>query len=219
MPTVPCTKPKKPGAARWCITKQRCRLKIVNTSEARARAALHEFHAPKKSITTQPWPQPLTIAAFNFTMKNKGYTVADLSKITCIEDLRQVGRVPRAAHVLRLCRLGLVDPRHLPCQRKRSSDIKFRQRVAVNMEGRSTAHHHGGRKQASMPAWHRPDGADRHAARRWRNLAARAAEEVWHSLHALDHEHLLHGRHCRAHHRAVLVSAVHDARPRGSWTA
>ena len=30
-------------------------------------------------------------------MKNKGYTVADLSKITCIEDLRQVAecRVPR----------------------------------------------------------------------------------------------------------------------------
>jgi hypothetical protein len=52
----------------------------------------------------------------------------------------RAGAKARAAHVLRLRRLRLLDREHLPRQRGEDFQrIKLRQRVAVNMENRSTA--------------------------------------------------------------------------------
>ena len=65
--------------------------------------------------------------------------MADLAKITCIEDLRQVAecRVPRMFY-------DYADSGSWTEGTYRANEgdfqkIKFRQRVAVNMEGRSTA--------------------------------------------------------------------------------
>ena len=109
-------------------------------------------------------------------MKNKGYTVADLSKITCIEDLRQVAecRVPRMFY-------DYADSGSWTegTYRANESDfhaIKFRQRVAVNMEGRSTATTMVG-QQASMPVCIAPVGLTGMQHADGEIHAARAAEK------------------------------------------
>ena len=102
--------------------------------------------------------------------------MADLSKITCIEDLRQVAecRVPRMFY-------DYADSGSWTegTYRANESDfhaIKFRQRVAVNMEGRSTATTMVG-QQASMPVCIAPVGLTGMQHADGEIHAARAAEK------------------------------------------
>jgi isopentenyl diphosphate isomerase/L-lactate dehydrogenase-like FMN-dependent dehydrogenase len=67
--------------------------------------------------------------------------------------------------------------------------IKLRQRVAVNMENRSTATTMIG-QDVAMPVAIAPTGLTGMQHADGEILAARAAE-VRHAVHALDHEHLL----------------------------
>jgi L-lactate dehydrogenase (cytochrome) len=78
--------------------------------------------------------------------------------------------------------------------------IKLRQRVAVNMENRTTATKMVG-VEAKMPVAIAPVGL----------TGMQSAREVWHPVHFIDHEYLLHRRHRRQHHRALHVPALHDA--------
>ena len=102
--------------------------------------------------------------------------MADLSKITCIEDLRQVAecRVPRMFY-------DYADSGSWTegTYRANESDfhaIKFRQRVAVNMEGRSTATTMVG-QQASMLVCIAPVGLTGMQHADGEIHAARAAEK------------------------------------------
>ena len=102
--------------------------------------------------------------------------MTDLSKITCIEDLRQVAecRVPRMFY-------DYADSGSWTegTYRANESDfhaIKFRQRVAVNMEGRSTATTMVG-QQASMPVCIAPVGLTGMQHADGEIHAARAAEK------------------------------------------
>ncbi|MBS0607912.1 MAG: alpha-hydroxy-acid oxidizing protein, partial [Proteobacteria bacterium] len=65
--------------------------------------------------------------------------MADLSKMTCIEDLRVVAecRVPRMFYDY--ADSGSWTEGTYRANESDFAPIKFRQRVAVNMEGRSTA--------------------------------------------------------------------------------
>ena len=102
--------------------------------------------------------------------------MAHLSKMTCIEDLRQVAecRVPRMFY-------DYADSGSWTegTYRANESDfhaIKFRQRVAVNMEGRSTATTMVG-QQASMPVCIAPVGLTGMQHADGEIHAARAAEK------------------------------------------
>ena len=91
--------------------------------------------------------------------------------------------------------------------------IKLRQRVAVNMENRSTATRMVG-QDVKMPVCIAPVGLTGMQSADGEIKAAKAARALRHSVHALDHEHLLDRGHRAEHERAVLVPALHDARPR-----
>ena len=102
--------------------------------------------------------------------------MADLSKMTCIEDLRQVAecRVPRMFY-------DYADSGSWTegTYRANESDfhaIQFRQRVAVNMEGRSTATTMVG-QQTSMPVCIAPVGLTGMQHADGEIHAARAAEK------------------------------------------
>jgi L-lactate dehydrogenase (cytochrome) len=102
--------------------------------------------------------------------------VADLSKITCIEDLRVIAerRVPRMFY-------DYADSGSWTegTYRANESDfhpIKLRQRVAVNMEGRTTATTMVG-QQAKMPVSIAPVGLTGMQHADGEMLAAQAAEE------------------------------------------
>jgi isopentenyl diphosphate isomerase/L-lactate dehydrogenase-like FMN-dependent dehydrogenase len=131
--------------------------------------------------------------------------------ITCIEDLRVLAekRVPRMFY-------DYADSGSWTESTYRANEsdfqaIKLRQRVAVNMEGRSTAVTMVG-QDVAMPVAIAPTGLTGMQHADGEILAARA--EVRRPVHAVDHEHLLDRGHRRAHHRAVLVPALRDARPR-----
>ena len=91
--------------------------------------------------------------------------------------------------------------------------IKLRQRVAVNMENRSTATKMVG-IDVAMPVAIAPDGPDGHAACRRRDPGRPGGRGLRHPLHAEHDEHLLDRGRGRARDGAVLVPALRDARPR-----
>ena len=102
--------------------------------------------------------------------------MADLSKITCIEDLRVVAerRVPRMFY-------DYADSGSWTESTYRANEddfhpIKLRQRVAVNMEGRTTATTRGG-QQAKMPVRIAPVGLTGRQHAEGEIHAARAAEK------------------------------------------
>ncbi|WP_404300121.1 L-lactate dehydrogenase [Alicycliphilus denitrificans] len=102
--------------------------------------------------------------------------MADLSKITCIEDLRQVAecRVPRMFYDY--CDSGSWTEGTYRANESDFHAIKFRQRVAVNMEGRSTATTMVG-QQARMPVSIAPVGLTGMQHADGEIHAARAAEK------------------------------------------
>ncbi len=91
--------------------------------------------------------------------------------------------------------------------------LLLRQRVAVNMENRSTRTTMIG-TDGRDAGGDRADRPDRHAARRRRDPGRARGREVRHPVHAVDDEHLLDRGHRRQHQPAVLVPALLDARPR-----
>jgi L-lactate dehydrogenase (cytochrome) len=99
--------------------------------------------------------------------------MTDLSKITCIEDLRVIAqrRVPRMFYDYADSG-SWTEGTYRANQADFATPILLRQRVAINMEGRSTATTMVGQKVA-MPVAHRPHRPDRHAARRRRDRRAR----------------------------------------------
>lgn len=102
--------------------------------------------------------------------------MADLSKITCIEDLRVVAecRVPRMFYDY--CDSGSWTEGTYRANEADFHGIKLRQRVAVNMEGRSTATTMAG-QQASMPVCIAPVGLTGMQHADGEIHAARAAEK------------------------------------------
>ena len=102
--------------------------------------------------------------------------MADLSKITCIEDLRQVAecRVPRMFYDY--ADSGSSTEGTYSADESDFQAIKFRPRVAVNMEGRSTATTMVG-QQASMPVCIAPVGLTGMQHADGEIHAARAAEK------------------------------------------
>jgi len=102
--------------------------------------------------------------------------MADLSKMTCIEDLRQVAecRVPRMFYDY--ADSGSWTEGTYRANESDFAPIKFRQRVAVNMEGRSTATTMVG-QQASMPVCIAPVGLTGMQHADGEIHAARAAEK------------------------------------------
>ncbi|MBS0390849.1 MAG: alpha-hydroxy-acid oxidizing protein [Proteobacteria bacterium] len=102
--------------------------------------------------------------------------MADLSKMTCIEDLRVVAecRVPRMFYDY--ADSGSWTEGTYRANESDFAPIKFRQRVAVNMEGRSTAATMVG-QQASMPVCIAPVGLTGMQHADGEIHAARAAEK------------------------------------------
>jgi len=102
--------------------------------------------------------------------------MADLSKMTCIEDLRQVAecRVPRMFYDY--ADSGSWTEGTYRANESDFAPIKFRQRVAVNMEGRSTATTMVG-QQANMPVCIAPVGLTGMQHADGEIHAARAAEK------------------------------------------
>ncbi|MDE2415287.1 MAG: alpha-hydroxy-acid oxidizing protein [Comamonadaceae bacterium] len=102
--------------------------------------------------------------------------MADLSKMTCIEDLRVVAecRVPRMFYDY--ADSGSWTEGTYRANESDFAPIKFRQRVAVNMEGRSTAATMVG-QQASMPVSIAPVGLTGMQHADGEIHAARAAEK------------------------------------------
>ena len=102
--------------------------------------------------------------------------MADLSKMTCIEDLRQVAecRVPRMFYDY--ADSGSWTEGTYRANESDFAPIKFRQRVAVNMEGRSTATTMVG-QQTSMPVCIAPVGLTGMQHADGEIHAARAAEK------------------------------------------
>ena len=95
--------------------------------------------------------------------------------ITCIDDLKTSGPAPGAAHVLRLRRFRFLDRSTYRANEDDFARIKFRQRVAVNMENRSIASTMVGEKVA-MPVAIAPTGLTGMQHADGEILAARAAE-------------------------------------------
>ena len=123
------------------------------------------------------------------------------------------GRTPGAAHVLRLCRFRLVYRGHLPGQRV---GLSGHQAAPAGRSGHDEplARQHDDRPAGRNAGGPRTDGADRDAARRWRDPCCPCRRSRRRALYALDHEHLLHRGRCRAYHRPVLVPALRHAGPR-----
>ena len=136
-----------------------------------------------------------------------------MSVITNIEDLRVLAqkRVPRMFY-------DYADSGSWTESTYRANEADFdrillRQRVAVNMENRSTRTTMIG-QDVAMPVAIAPTGLTGMQHADGEILAARAAEEVRHSVHAVDHEHLLdRGRRRGNRQPPVLVPALRDARP------
>ena len=136
-----------------------------------------------------------------------------MTVITHIEDLRVLAkkRVPRMFY-------DYADSGSWTESTYRANEadfqtIKLRQRVAVNMENRSTATNMIGQPVAM--GGHCPDGPDRHATCRRRNQGGAGGQGLWHSVHLVNHEHLLDRRRGGANRWSpVLVSALHDEGPR-----
>ncbi len=122
-------------------------------------------------------------------------------------------RAARAAHVLRLRRLRLLDREHLPRQRERLPEDQAaparRRRHGGPLDRDDDGRHPDG--DAGGDRADRPDG---HAACRWRDPRRARGGEVRHPLHPQHDEHLLDRGHRREHQGAVLVPALHAARPR-----
>jgi len=135
-----------------------------------------------------------------------------MTVITHIDDLKQLAkkRVPKMFY-------DYADSGSYTQSTYRANEddfqkIKLRQRVAINMEGRSTASTMIG-QNVSMPVAIAPTGMTGMQHADGEILAARAAKKIWHPIHLIDHEHLL-DRRCGATCRArLLVSVVCDARP------
>ena len=102
--------------------------------------------------------------------------MADLAKITCIEDLRRVAqsRVPRMFYDY--ADSGSYTEGTYRANESELQKIQFRQRVAVNLEGRSTATTMVG-QQASMPVCIAPVGLTGMQHADGEIHAARAAEK------------------------------------------
>ncbi len=102
--------------------------------------------------------------------------MADLTKITCIEDLRRVAerRVPRMFYDY--CDSGSWTEGTYRANERDFQAIQFRQRVAVNMENRSTATTMVG-QQATMPVCIAPVGLTGMQHADGEIHAARAAEK------------------------------------------
>ena len=136
-----------------------------------------------------------------------------MTVITNIEDLRVLAqrRVPRMFY-------DYADSGSWTESTYRANEsdfqrIKLRQRVAVDMANRTLA-----TTMVGIPTrdagGDRADRPDRHAARRRRDPGRARGREVRHPVHAQHDEHLLDRGHRREHQGAVLVPALHAARPR-----
>ena len=131
--------------------------------------------------------------------------------ITSIEDLRALHRrrVPRMFY-------DYVDSGSWTESTYRANEqefgrLKLRQRVAVDMSDRSIASTMLG-EPVAMPVALAPTGLTGMQHADGEILAARAAERFGVPFHPIDDEHLLHRGRSRAHHKAILVSALCDAR-------
>jgi len=113
--------------------------------------------------------------------------------ITNIDDLRRLAqqRVPRMFYDY--ADSGSWTESTYRANESDFQKIKFRQRVAVNMENRSTATTMVGQRVA-MPVAIAPTGLTGMQHADGEILAARAAKKIWCALHAVDDEHLLHRR-------------------------
>jgi hypothetical protein len=88
-------------------------------------------------------------------------------------------------------------------------DIRLRQRIAVDMDGRSTAAQMVGQDYDARGT--RPRGAVRHAIGGWGDQGGQGGGEIRRALHALDPVDLL-DRGCRVEHEGpLLVSGLHAA--------
>ena len=127
--------------------------------------------------------------------------------ITTIEDLRVLAekRVPRMFYDY--ADSGSWTEGTYRANESDFQKIKLRQRVAVNMENRSTRTTMVGQRRDA--GGDRADRPDRHAARRRRDPGRARGQEVRHPVHAVDHEHLLDRGRGRGHRRPpVLVPAL-----------
>ena len=134
----------------------------------------------------QPWAEKLAVALPDVVKGSQ----SPMTVITSIEDLRVLAqkRVPRMFY-------DYADSGSWTESTYRANEadfqpIKLRQRVAVDIEQRSTATTMVG-VDVTMPVAIAPIGLDRHAARRRRDPRRARGREVRHPVHALDDEHLL----------------------------
>jgi L-lactate dehydrogenase (cytochrome) len=136
-----------------------------------------------------------------------------MTVITTIEDLRVLAqqRVPRMFYDY--ADSGSWTESTYRANESDFQKIKLRQRVAVNMENRSTATKMVG-VDVKMPVAIAPTGLTGMQHADGEILAAQGGREVRHPVHAVDHEHLLDRGRARPTPGAVLVPALRDARPR-----
>ncbi len=133
--------------------------------------------------------------------------------ITHIEDLRVLAkrRVPRMFY-------DYADSGSWTESTYRANEDRLPRHQAAparrGRHGQPDAAHEDGRRRHGDAGRDRADRPDRHAARRRRDPRRARGREVRHPLHAQHDEHLLDRGHRRAHQGAVLVPALHAARPR-----
>ena len=122
-------------------------------------------------------------------------------------------QAPRAQDVLRLCRLGQLQREHLPRQRSR---LRWDQAAPAGRDRflAAVAQERDDRPRSGDAARARADGAHRHAMGERRDSRGARGGEGRRALHALDDEHLIDRGRRRGEPRALLVSALRDARPR-----
>ena len=113
----------------------------------------------------------------------------------------------RAAHVLRLRGLRLLDGIHLPLQRNRFPEDQVPP-ARGGQHGKPLAGKHDDRRERDDAGGTGPHRAHRHAARRRRDPRSPRRREVRGAVHALHHEHLLDRGRGRAHQPPVLVPAL-----------
>jgi L-lactate dehydrogenase (cytochrome) len=138
-----------------------------------------------------------------------------MATITCIEDLRKLAerRVPRMFYDY--ADSGSYTEGTYRANETDFDKIKLRQRVAVDMDNRTTKTTMIGH-DVSMPVALAPTGLTGMQHADGEILAAKACREVRRAVHLVDHVDLLHRGRERKHNETVLVPALRHARPRFS---
>ena len=213
---APARRARRRARDAWPSWSRRCRRAAERAPRARARAAGRQR---RPAALRRRVADALGCRRRRRRHRRRGRSIRTarldpMPVITHIEDLRVLAEAARAAHVLRLRRLRLVDREHLPRQRGRLPDASSCASASPSTWRTARCARRWSASTTAMPVAIAPTGLTGMQHADGEILAARAAEKFGIPFTLSDDEHLLDRGHRRAHQGAVLVPALHDARPR-----